>query len=216
MIQPQLHFYDFGEGVKAFSSTRHGGFSKGHYAAFNINHYCGDSEDDIAKNRSLLCDLLGIGEDHLLMPHQVHLTEIVTIDEVFIGLSADEQKARLEGVDALMTNMKGVCIGVSTADCIPVLLYDKVHHATCAIHAGWRGTVKRIVEKAVSKMITVYGSRPEDILAQISAAKSALNKVGQVVLEGHINHCVVQAVANGDDKEIENFTKAIERFANMN
>lgn len=167
MIQPQLHFYDFGEGVKAFSSTRHGGFSKGHYAAFNINHYCGDSEDNIAKNRSLLCDLLGIGDDQLLMPHQVHLTEMVTIDEVFIGLSAEEQKARLEGVDALMTNMKGVCIGVSTADCIPVLLYDKVHHASCAIHAGWRGTVKRIAEKAVKKMTGVYGSRPEDMLAQI-------------------------------------------------
>ncbi len=167
MIQPQLHFYDFGEGVKAFSSTRHGGFSKGHYAAFNINHYCGDSEDDIAKNRSLLCDLLGIGEDRLLMPHQVHLTEIMAIDEAFIGLSAEEQKARLEGVDALMTNMKGVCIGVSTADCIPVLLYDKVHHVSCAIHAGWRGTVKRIVEKAVKEMTAVYGSRPEDLLAQI-------------------------------------------------
>ena len=167
MIQPQLHFYDFGEGVKAFSSTRHGGFSKGHYAAFNINHYCGDSEDSISKNRTLLCDLLGIKDDYLLMPHQVHLTEIVAIDEAFLGRSSEEQKARLEGVDAVMTNVPGVCIGVSTADCIPVLLYDKVHHASCAIHAGWRGTVKRIVEKAVVKMMDVYGSRPEDIKAQI-------------------------------------------------
>lgn len=167
MIQPALHFYDFGEGVKAFSSTRHGGFSKGHYADFNINHYCGDSEETINKNRALLCDLLGIKENALLIPHQVHLTEIVTIDEAFLRLSAEEQKVRLEGVDALMTDVAGVCIGVSTADCIPVLLYDKVHHASCAIHAGWRGTVKRIVEKAVAKMISVYGSRPEDILAQI-------------------------------------------------
>ena len=167
MIQPALHFYDFGEGVKAFSSTRHGGFSKGHYADFNINHYCGDSEETINKNRASLCDLLGIKENALLIPHQVHLTEIVTIDEAFLRLSAEEQKVRLEGVDALMTDVAGVCIGVSTADCIPVLLYDKVHHASCAIHAGWRGTVKRIVEKAVAKMISVYGSRPEDILAQI-------------------------------------------------
>ena len=155
------------EGVKAFSSTRHGGFSKGHYAAFNINHYCGDSEEDIAKNRSLLCELLGIQETRLLMPHQVHLTEVVAIDNAFLGLSAEEQKARLEGVDALMTNLPGVCIGVSTADCIPVLLYDRAKHVSCAIHAGWRGTVKRIVEKAVSEMTSAYGSRPEDILAQI-------------------------------------------------
>ena len=155
------------EGVKAFSSTRHGGFSKGHYAAFNINHYCGDSEEDIAKNRSLLCELLGIQETRLLMPHQVHLTEVVAIDNAFLGLPAKEQKVRLEGVDALMTSLPGVCIGVSTADCIPVLLYDQAKHVSCAIHAGWRGTVKRIVEKAVSEMTSVYGSRPEDILAQI-------------------------------------------------
>ena len=55
----------------------------------------------------------------------------------------------------------------------------------------------------------------EDILAQINAAKSALNKCGQVVLEGHINHCGKDAIASGDEEEIANFTKAIERFANM-
>lgn len=55
----------------------------------------------------------------------------------------------------------------------------------------------------------------EDVLAQINAAKSALNKVGQVVLEGHINHCIKEALEQGDTAEIENFTKAIERFANM-
>ena len=56
----------------------------------------------------------------------------------------------------------------------------------------------------------------EDILAQINAAKSALHKVGQVVLEGHIRHCVRDGIEHGDaDKTIENFTKAVERFANM-
>ena len=56
----------------------------------------------------------------------------------------------------------------------------------------------------------------EDILVQIKAAKSALHKVGQVVLEGHIQHCVRDGIAHGDpDKTIEDFTKAVERFANM-
>ena len=55
----------------------------------------------------------------------------------------------------------------------------------------------------------------EDILSQINAAKSALNKVGQIVLEGHINHCVRTAIEQGDEEEIAHFTKAIERFANM-
>ena len=56
----------------------------------------------------------------------------------------------------------------------------------------------------------------EDILSQINAAKSALHKVGQVVLEGHINHCVRDGIEHGDvDKTISDFTKAVERFANM-
>ena len=188
MIQPELHFYDFGEGVKAFSSTRHGGFSKGHYAAFNINHYCGDNEEDISKNRALLCQLLGIDEARLVMPHQVHQTEVVAIDKAFLGLSAEAQKARLEGVDALMTDMAGVCIGVSTADCIPILLYDKAHHASCAIHAGWRGTVKCIVEKAVAQMTSVYGSRPTNIQAQIGPGIHLESfEVGDEVYEAFAN-----------------------------
>ena len=167
MKQPQLHFYDFGTGVTAFSSTRKGGYSEGNYGEFNINHYCGDSEEAIRQNRCLLCQLLQVEDDRLILPHQVHQTEIVAVDEAFLDLSTSERKARLEGVDALMTDIAGVCIGVSTADCIPVLLYDSTHHVSCAIHAGWRGTVKRIVEKAVATMTSVYGSRPTDILAQI-------------------------------------------------
>ena len=188
MIQPELYFYDFGEGVKAFSSTRHGGFSKGHYAAFNINHYCGDCDEDISKNRALLCQLLGIDEARLVMPHQVHQTEVVAIDKAFLGLSEEEQKARLEGVDALMTDMAGVCIGVSTADCIPILLYDKIHHASCAIHAGWRGTVRRIAEKAVAQLSSVYGSRPADLLAQIGPGIHLESfEVGDEVYEAFAN-----------------------------
>ena len=56
---------------------------------------------------------------------------------------------------------------MSTADCIPVLLYDEQQHAACAVHAGWRGTVKRIAQKALAKMTAVYGTQPADITAQI-------------------------------------------------
>ena len=183
-MQPKLHFYHIDEGVKAFSSTRHGGYSEGCYGEFNINRYCGDSEEAVRQNRALLCQSLGIEYNRLLMPHQVHETEIVAIDEAFLGLSSEERKTRLEGVDALMTGVAGVCIGVSTADCIPVLLYDKVHRASCAIHAGWRGTVKRIVEKAVKTMDSVYGSRPSDIMAQVGPGISLDSfEVGDEVYE---------------------------------
>lgn len=167
IVQPQLDYYSMGEGVVAFSSTRHGGCSKGNYAAFNINGYCGDREDDVCRNRMALCQTLGISDDRLVMPHQVHETRVAQIDERFLTLSAAEQQEALEGIDALMTNLDGVCVGVSTADCIPVLLYDEEQHAVCAVHAGWRGTVKRIVEKAVGRMMEAYGTRPRHLKAQI-------------------------------------------------
>ena len=167
MVKPILHFYDFGQNVTAFSTTRQGGYSEGNYGQFNINRYCGDSPEHIAQNRQALCQLLDIDDHHLLMPHQVHLTEVATIDADFLRLTADERQQRLEGVDAIMTNMSGVCVGVSTADCIPVLLYDAEKHAACAIHAGWRGTVARIVEKAVKAMTATYGTNPSNLVAQI-------------------------------------------------
>ena len=167
MKQPQLDYYDMGSGIVAFSSTRHGGCSKGSYAEFNINHYCGDSEEDIRQNRRALCQQLGITYDRLLMPHQVHETKVVKFDERFLALEDTERRNALKGVDALMTDLKGVCIGVSTADCIPVLLYDEAHHVVCAIHAGWRGTVKRIVMKAVVTMSATYGTQPQQLKAQI-------------------------------------------------
>ena len=167
MTQPGLLIYPLGEGVTAFSSTRQGGYSEGRYGEFNINRYCGDDEESIRRNREALCHLLGVEDDRLLMPHQVHKTEIVVVDEALLRLPVEERAQRLEGVDALMTDVDSVCIGVSTADCIPVLLYDKRHRAVCAIHAGWRGTVQRIVEKSVQRMSAVYGSQPCDIVAQI-------------------------------------------------
>ena len=167
MKEPQLDYYDFGNEVTAFSTTRHGGYSTGNYAELNINRFCGDEETCIRKNREALCSRLGISDDRLLMPHQVHLTKTVRINEALLSLSEEERRETLEGYDALMTNLKGVCIGVSTADCIPILLYDKPHQAVCAIHAGWRGTVARIAEKAIAEMVAAYGTRPEEIKAQI-------------------------------------------------
>ena len=171
LLPPQLDFYNLGRNVTAFSTTRHGGCitdnTVSSYATFNINRYCSDDEEHIRKNRMALCSLLGISDDKLLMPHQVHLTKTARIDETFLALSEEQKVIALEGYDALMTDLRGVCIGVSTADCIPILLYDEEHHAICAIHAGWRGTVARIAEKAIDEMKEAYGSRPEKIKAQI-------------------------------------------------
>lgn len=159
MISPQLTYYNMGAGVTAFSTTRQGGCSTGNYAAFNINGYCGDDIVHIAANKVALCSLLGIECDHLVMPHQVHDCVIRRIDR--------PQQETLEGVDAVMTNVSQLCIGVSTADCIPILLFDPVHRAVSAVHAGWRGTVLRIVEKAVEAMQESYDTEAADLQAVV-------------------------------------------------
>lgn len=159
MISPQLTYYNMGTGVTAFSTTRQGGCSTGNYAAFNINGYCGDDEVHIAANKVALCGLLGIDSNRLVMPHQVHDCVVRRID--------GPQQGVIEGVDAVMTDVPQLCIGVSTADCIPVLLYDSTHRAISAVHAGWRGTVLRIVQKAVEAMCHAYGTAPADLQAVI-------------------------------------------------
>lgn len=167
MLVPKLHIYDISPDVTAFSTTRHGGYGSGVYGEFNINHYCGDDETRIDNNAEALSLELNVKKDDIIMPHQTHCTEVMQIAKDFIPLPGNVKKMILEGVDALITDVKGLCIGVSTADCIPILIYDEAHHAAAAVHAGWRGTVKRIAMKAVSAMRVTYGSRPEDLTAVI-------------------------------------------------
>ena len=90
----------------------------------------------------------------------------------------------LDGVDAVMTDVSGICIGVSTADCIPIIIYDPEHHAVATVHAGWRGTVSRIAEKAIQAMAITYHSKPEDMHCVIGPGISLEHfEVGQEVYE---------------------------------
>lgn len=159
MSNPVLTYYDLGLHAVAFSTTRHGGVSEGNYAAFNINRYCGDEAGHIAQNLHALATLLDIPDNHIVMPHQVHGVEVRRID--------CPQQEIIEGVDAVMTDVPQLCIGVSTADCIPIIIYDEAHHAACAVHAGWRGTVQHIVRVAVEAMCKAYGSVPSQMKAVV-------------------------------------------------
>lgn len=148
----ELQKYSTPTGVTAFSTKRGGGVGQGAYSTFNITHYCGDSPENVAANRALLCCHLKIDDTQLILPHQTHGTDIVEIDNTFLALDASQRAARLHSVDAVYTREKGICIGVSTADCIPVLLYDLSSGIIAAIHAGWRGTVAGIVQKSIHTM----------------------------------------------------------------
>lgn len=180
----ELLDYNLGDGVRAFSTLRSsGGEGKGAYAAFNITPYCGDEPANVAVCRKLLCTELGIDDEHLLLPRQTHTDRVVIIDEAFYALPPDERTAAMNECDALVTNRKGVCIGVSTADCVPILLYDPEAEVVAAIHAGWRGMAARIPQRAIEAMKRL-SARPERIRAAIGPSIGPNSfEVGDEVVE---------------------------------
>lgn len=108
----------------------------------------------------------------LIVPHQTHSVEVRVIDESFLTLSDAGQADRLEGVDALVTDRPGVCLCISTADCVPVLCFDTRLRVVAAAHAGWRGTVQRIVTRTLKVMTERYGTSPGDVVACIGPSIS--------------------------------------------
>lgn len=185
MSNNQLLRYALADCATAFSTTREGGCSQGTYASMNVGAYCGDDEASVAANRRTLVSLLGMTDEaRLVVPHQVHGIESRIIGEEFPALPESIRGMILEGVDAVMTNVPGICVGVTTADCIPLLICDPSHRAVCAVHAGWRGTVAQIARKALADMAVAYGTRPEDVLVQIGPGISLENfEVGDEVYE---------------------------------
>ncbi|MBR5735362.1 MAG: laccase domain-containing protein [Bacteroidales bacterium] len=95
--------------------------------------------------------------------HQVHATRVAVLDR---WMTREE----LEGYDAFVTDVPGLAIGVRTADCVPVLLYDPVHRAVAAVHAGWKGTVQLISHRAIEVMVGRYGCEPSGMRAVIGPA----------------------------------------------
>lgn len=122
-----------------------------------------------------------------LYPHQTHTDCVFHITEEFLALPDDKRKDLLEGIDAIISDVKDIILGISTADCIPVLVYDPEHHAAAAIHAGWKGTVKRIVEKAVKKMQETFNTEPDKCICAIGPGISIESfEVGDEVGEAFI------------------------------
>lgn len=97
----------------------------------------------------------------VIQGHQVHDCKVAVIDSP--GLTREE----LEGYDAFVTRLPDVAIGVRTADCIPVLLYDPVQRAVAAVHAGWKGTVMHISQKTINVMVQRFGCNPSAMRAVI-------------------------------------------------
>jgi purine-nucleoside/S-methyl-5'-thioadenosine phosphorylase / adenosine deaminase len=111
-----------------------------------------------------VAETLGISPERLVTVNQVHGETIVRVEET------NYREIRSAEADAIITRARGLAIGVETADCVPLLLVDPATPAVAAVHAGWRSTVKNIVQKTVATMQNELGSDPGRMIAAIGPA----------------------------------------------
>lgn len=159
-------------------STRLGGvsaFSLGN--DLNLAGFDEDEAENIYENRRRFLATFD-GDYRLATVWQVHGDTIKTVRTVEdIGNSEDR-------ADALVSDLSGILVGAKTADCVPVLLGDPKTGAFAAVHAGWRGTVRSIVRKALEQMTATYGTNASDIVAAIGPAACGRNyEVGPDVID---------------------------------
>jgi len=166
-------------------STRTGGFSRVYGGgALNLGFTKEDSRAAVERNRGAFLQAVdGLGGERkgdrsqagpLITLRQIH-SDIIRFVEA--------PESQLVG-DGLITSTPGLFLAVQTADCLPIILADPKHHAVGVFHAGWRGTLKRIVEKGVGEMRRCFGSRPRDLRAAIGPGiHGCCYEVGEEVRE---------------------------------
>lgn len=159
--------------LHAFSS-RAGGVSDGYGpGSLNLGWTKTDDPNNVAENRRrFVRAIAGQGAARLVTLRQTHTGVVRVVEEGESPLETGEGKAVLRG-DAVMTDVPGMLLGVQVADCVPVLVADPKRKAVAAFHAGWRGTLKRIVERGIGRMRLRYGSRPEELLAVVGPSIGA-------------------------------------------
>ena len=166
-------FQDF-QTIVAAESTRHGGVSPFPFASLNVGLNTDDRPEHVQENRRRFFSSLGIDPIQVASSHQIHDDQILTVT----------QPGRFEGYDALITNLPNQFLTVTVADCTPILIYDAGQQAVAAIHAGWRGTVARIVEKTVKAMQEQFGTQPTNCYAYVGTCIDGCSfEVGNEVAE---------------------------------
>ena len=145
-------------------STRQGGVSTCYRGkSLNLGLTQHDTKENVARNRTLFLTALGTeNEDESLWP----LVQLKQIHSSVVHRVNAAPREALSG-DGLITNTPGLLLSIKTADCAPVLVVDVKRHAVGAFHAGWRGTVARILEKGIGEMRRQFGCVPRDLRAVI-------------------------------------------------
>lgn len=168
-------------GVEAFMTDRLDGVGVGCYSTLNLGLYSGDDTDTVIQNRTLLCEALKIPLTHLFVPKEVHGDRIIQIDNQSLLLPVENRDSFLE-CDAMFTTLPNVCLGVTTADCVPILIYNREATVVAAVHAGWKGVVKEIVPKTIDVLQSALNMKPNSLKVMVNACISQKNfEVGEEV-----------------------------------
>lgn len=141
---------------------RHGGVSKTPYESLNLATHIGDSLQDVLENRSIVANHLGVTSDRITCGNQVHGLKAVRITEELIGAGALSPDTAIPDCDAVYTDIPNVPLFLFTADCVPVGIYDPVHHVVATVHAGWRGAIGHLPVITIEEMQRDFGTRFED------------------------------------------------------
>lgn len=153
--------------VLAFVTTRVGGESSDHLASCNIGISEFEPASTTISNRQRICTALNIDFEKMTFQSQVHRDSITVVDSNNAGAGNRIKTQSISNSDALITQTKGITLFAQAADCVPIILYDTKNKVAAAIHAGWRGTIKRIAQKTAQKMIAEFECNPQNIIAGI-------------------------------------------------
>ena len=158
-------------GIQHGFSTRKGGVSKEHLASLNLSFSVEDARENVLENFRRIGERFGKTPEDFVLSKQSHETKVLTVGTKDRGKGITKERD-YEGIDALITDEKGLILSCFSADCVPILFYDPIHKAVGACHSGWRGTKGKILRNVVEEMRKHFSSNPGDILIAIGPSIS--------------------------------------------
>ena len=153
-------------GLRHGFSTRKGGVSKEHLSSLNLGFNLGDEREKVLENFRILGSLFEAKPEDFVLTQQTHSVNVRHVGREDRGKGIFRERDYTD-VDALMTDEEGVILSAFSADCVPILLYDKGHRAIASCHSGWRGTHGRILARVIEAMQREFSSKPEEIYIAI-------------------------------------------------
>jgi len=151
--------------------TRAGGISGGIYASLNGGLGSKDAPENVRENRARMAAALRVAPDHLVTAYQIHSADVIVADKPWVRENAPRG-------DAVVTQVRGLAVGVTTADCGPVLLADATAGVVGAAHAGWKGAFSGILEATIAAMVRLGGSPAQMVAVLGPMIRQASYEVG--------------------------------------